>query len=89
MRLIGRESLREVSREATSRQWVIHWTSELANAHWKRPNDVLQQFPKCVQRPDGSFAFPVKGGPVAIATVFHFPLGIALILGTTTIVEKS
>lgn len=85
MRLIGKENIRGFGGDGASQQWLAYWISELTHAHWKRPSDVWDQFPRCKQRADGSFAFPVREGPHAIVAIFHFSLGIALIQGTAQI----
>jgi mRNA-degrading endonuclease HigB of HigAB toxin-antitoxin module len=85
MRVIGRENIQGLSEDLDSRRWVRHWLAELMQAHWKRPSDVLQQFPRCKQHEGNRFEFPISNGRQAIATVFHFPLGIAFVHGITIV----
>ena len=82
MRLMGRENLQALYLDETARGWVACWVDEVAHAHWKRPRDVNEQFPKSRQQGDGSFIFLLPDGTRAIVASFHFSLGIALIQKT-------
>jgi mRNA-degrading endonuclease HigB of HigAB toxin-antitoxin module len=85
MRVIGKQKLTAAKGDVLSRRWIACWTTEVSQAHWKRPGDVRLQFPKCREAKDGSFVFPILEGPHAVRAVFQFPIGVALILGITQI----
>lgn len=61
-------------------KWVPGWVAELRDAHWKRPSDVVGQFPKARQENDGTFLFPIAGRPAGIHALIVFPRGLVLIL---------
>jgi len=81
MRLIGRERLASLSQEGgDTAKWIISWVAEIRDAHWKRPADVVVQFPRALQRSDGTFLFPIRQRPVAVHVLMVFPQGLALVL---------
>ncbi len=80
MRLIGREKLLRLrDKGAEAERWVRSWVAEVAEAHWRKPDDVTSQFPNARQRSEGYFVFPVGQCGVAILLHIAFPQGIALI----------
>lgn len=82
MRLIGRERLNGFSGgDPTVIRWVVSWVAELQAAHWRKPSDVLKQFPSAKQRENGTFVFVCMAANVGICVCFAFPRGIALICG--------
>jgi mRNA-degrading endonuclease HigB of HigAB toxin-antitoxin module len=82
MRLIGRAKLKAiVPYDEAAAKWIGGWSSELCDAHWKRPTDVTNRFPKVCLQDDGSFLFPVPRSGVGIVVRFRFAQEIALISG--------
>lgn len=80
MRLIGKSKLkRAVELHPTARLWVNSWTVEVAQARWKHPTEVREQFPRVQLRPSGSFAFPVADTGSDLVLSIAFPVGVAVI----------
>lgn len=80
MRLIGRHNLSPLWQEEESiRKWLTNWAAEICDAHWKRPSDVTNQFPKVRQGPGGCFLFPIAKHPAVIRVLICFPQGVVLI----------
>lgn len=81
MRLIGRAKLVALGeQDRDTAKWVANWVAELRDAHWKRPADVIAQFPKVRQQKNGTFLFPVPKCQVGIHVLIAFSLGVALII---------
>jgi mRNA-degrading endonuclease HigB of HigAB toxin-antitoxin module len=80
MRLIGKERLLswQVERSA-ARTWLINWISEISEANWKSPLDVVRQFPRARQKGDSRFVFEVEEGVAEIDLLVAFPQAIALV----------
>jgi mRNA-degrading endonuclease HigB of HigAB toxin-antitoxin module len=80
MRLIGRERLDQLKgRGAEVESWVRNWVAEVADAHWRRPEDVAEQFPSACHRGRGCFLFPIAQYPAVIQLEIAFAQGVALI----------
>lgn len=80
MRLLGLHVLAPLEEHGPStRAWIIHWVAELKSAHWKRPNDVQNQFPRVVHDDAGLYRFPVAGLAIFVHVHVSFLRGIALI----------
>ena len=81
MRLIGRARLTSLSgQDRDTARWIANWTTELRDAHWKRPADVAAQFPGVCRQDNGTFLFPVPRREARIHVVMEFSRGVALIL---------
>lgn len=80
MRLIGCEKLASAKSIGLDLQrWVLSWTAEVKNAHWKQPSDVCDQFPNVLHEGDSLFLFPIRQCGFAVQVLIAFPQGIALI----------
>jgi len=77
MRLIGREKLKRVSDEVD--RWICSWCAEVAQAHWRRPEDLTEQFPNARTRPEGDFLFPIGRSGYSLLLQVAFAQGVALI----------
>ncbi len=83
MRLIGREKLTTLSgQDRDTARWVASWSAELLGANWKRPADVVLQFPRASQKLDGIFMFQPPNKAIEIDALISFPRGIILIVST-------
>lgn len=78
MRLIGRDKLRQIGGDVD--RWVRSWCCEVVHAHWRRPEDVIEQFPNACARPEGDFIFPIGASDYSVRLQVAFPQGVALIL---------
>jgi mRNA interferase HigB len=52
----------------------------VANAHWRRPEDVISQFPNARARAGGDFVFPIGTSGYWLRLQVAFAQGVALIL---------
>jgi mRNA interferase HigB len=78
MKLIGRDKLKRGTEDVD--RWLRGWCSEVARAHWRRPEDVTEQFPNAKSRPDGDFLFPIGTSGYRLRLQVAFAQGVALIL---------
>lgn len=78
MRLIGRQKLRRISVEVD--RWICSWSSEVLHAHWRRPEDIVEQFPNALPQPPGNFLFPIGASGYSLLVQIAFAQGVALIL---------
>jgi len=86
VRVIGRERLALLCGDGgDTARWVSSWLAELRDAHWKRPADVIVQFPKARPQRDGSFLFPVPRQERGIQVLVAFSHGLALVLAVTVL----
>lgn len=86
MRLIGRARLASLSgQDRDTARWVANWTTEIRDAHWKRPADVAAQFPGVRRQGDGTFLFRVPRRQASIQVLMAFTRGVALILAVEAI----
>ncbi|MDX2142510.1 MAG: hypothetical protein SFV19_04070 [Rhodospirillaceae bacterium] len=86
MRLIGREKLLPLqSCDRATAKWVVNWTAEIRDAHWKRASDVIDQFPRTLHQADGTFLFLLPQREVGIQVLMVFPRGVALIVEIKTL----
>ena len=82
MRLVGKEKLQHLIRtDESARTWVRAWTTELASASWKQPEDVSYQFPNSRQSDSGQFVFPINNCDKEVCLQIAFQQGIAVITG--------
>jgi len=82
MRLVGKERLqRLMSSDEPARIWLCAWVAELANANWKQPTDVSQQFPNAQQSESGDFVFPIANCNKEVCIQIAFQQGVAVITG--------
>lgn len=80
VRLIGRAKLRRLKGTGEqTEKWVRSWASEVMNAHWKQPSDVVKQFPKAKHDGEGLFFFPVGECNWTIHLLITFSQGVALV----------
>lgn len=85
MRLIGREKLNNLGgMEAEVEKWVRAWVAEVADAHWRQPNDVTEQFPNAKYQGQGCFVFPIGHCQLTIQLRVAFAHGVALISDLNT-----
>ena len=85
MRLIGREKLNRLKGKGTeAEKWAKAWVAEVAEAHWRRPDDVTEQFPSAQPHGHNCFLFPISNCQLAIQLRIAFPQGIALISDLNT-----
>ncbi|MGE8453941.1 MAG: type II toxin-antitoxin system HigB family toxin [Pseudomonadales bacterium] len=78
MKLIGRDKLKHGAQDVD--RWLCAWCSEVAHANWRRPEDVIEQFPNVRTRPGGDFLFPIGTSGYCLLLQVAFAHGIALIL---------
>jgi len=80
MRLIGLEKLSQLrDKGEQTEKWILSWIAEVRDAHWKRPVDVRNQFPKARHDGEGRFMFSVANSQWIICLLVTFQHGIALI----------
>ncbi|WP_312316187.1 hypothetical protein [Stenotrophomonas sp.] len=78
MKLIGRDKLKRGHEDVD--RWLRSWCSEVAHAHWRRPEDVTEQFPNATTNASGDFLFPMGASGYWLRLQIAFAQGIALIL---------
>ncbi|MBC9116298.1 hypothetical protein NIPOLPBK_02767 [Stenotrophomonas maltophilia] len=78
MKLIGRDKLKRETEYVD--RWLRGWCTEVAHAHWRRPEDVTEQFPSALPRPSGDFVFPIGTSGHWVRLQIAFVQGVALIL---------
>jgi len=78
MKLIGRDKLKRGIEDVD--RWLRGWCSEVATAHWRRPEDVTKQFPNARSRPGGNFFFPIETSGYWLQLQVAFAQGVVLIL---------
>ena len=78
MRLIGRDKLKRIGGDVD--RWLRGWCTEVSHAHWRRTEDLTEQFPNVQVRPQGDFLFPIGTSGYAVVLQIAFAQGIALIL---------
>ncbi|MFT4180104.1 MAG: type II toxin-antitoxin system HigB family toxin [Thermomonas sp.] len=78
MKLIGRDKLKRVGDDVD--RWLRSWCAEVAHAHWRRPEDLTDQFPNAQTSPEGDFAFPIGTSGYWVRLQVAFAQGVALIL---------
>lgn len=78
MKLIGRDKLKRGTEDVD--RWLRSWCSEVAQAQWRRPEDVTEQFPKVQTRAGGDFLFPIGTSGYWLRLQVAFAQGVALIL---------
>ena len=78
MRLIGRDKLKRIGGDVD--RWLRSWCSEVAHAHWRRAQDVTDQFPNARARSGSDFLFPIGNSGYSVRLQVAFAQGIALIL---------
>lgn len=78
MRLIGRDKLGRVSGDVD--RWLRIWCAEVAHAHWRRPQDLTDQFPNVEAHPGGDFLFPIGASGYWVRIQVAFAQGVAVIL---------
>lgn len=83
MRLIGREKLNRL-RGKGAEVWARAWVAEVAEAHWRKPDDVTEQFPNAHHQGHDCFLFPIGHCQLAIQLRIAFAQGIALISDLNT-----
>lgn len=82
MRLVGREKLQSIMcSNELARVWLCAWVAEFADASWRQPADVLQQFPNVRESGSGQFYFPIANCNQEVCIQIAFPQGIAVIVG--------
>ena len=83
MRLIGRDKLKRAGGDVD--RWLRSWCAEVAHAHWRRAQDVTDQFPNAREHSNGDFFFPVGATGYLVRLQVAFPQGVALILDMSKI----
>lgn len=78
MKLIGRDKLKRGVGDVD--RWLRSWCSEVADAHWRFSEDVINQFPNARAQPDGDFVFPIGTSGYWLRLRIAFAHGVALIL---------
>lgn len=78
MKLIGRDKLKHVGGEVD--RWLRSWCAEVTQAHWRRPEDITDQFPNAQTRPGDDFSFPIGTSGYWVRLQVAFAQGVALIL---------
>lgn len=85
MRLIGREKLNSLRGQGgAAEKWARSWVAEVAEAHWRQPGDVTEQFPNALHQGHGHFLFPIGHCKQAIKVQVAFAQRIALISDLNT-----
>jgi hypothetical protein len=85
MRLLGRNRLDPLyARGVAIRTWTLSWVSEVLNATWSCPADVIVQFPNLSQENGNLFIFPVISSTSSIALLIAFPQQIAVVAALRT-----
>ena len=80
MRIIGKGKLQRllISEEAAC-AWIRAWVAELANANWKRSEDVSNQFPNVRQLDTNHYVFAIENSTNEVYLKIAFQQGIAVI----------
>lgn len=80
MKLLGRNKLQLLrGLDTTTDVWLVNWISEVVNASWKHPDDVIRQFPSVTAANADVFLFRVASQPRSIQLSIMFPLSIAVV----------
>jgi mRNA-degrading endonuclease HigB of HigAB toxin-antitoxin module len=86
MRLLGRNHLQKIrGLNAQTDSWLTTWASEVANANWKAPVDLVKQYRSVVEQGASTYLFQIGAFDGFIELQVAFPQGIALI----TAIKKS
>lgn len=78
MRLIGRDKLKRMGGDVD--RWLRSWCSEVVHAHWRRPEDITEQYPNAQVRAEGDILFPIGASGYSVRLQVAFAQGVALIL---------
>lgn len=84
MKLVGKDKLQDIltstdPADEWDQVWVKSWVAEMLNANWKRPNDILNQFPNVRITPDDYYVFPINDREREVYTQIAFQQGITII----------
>jgi hypothetical protein len=81
MKLLGRDKLQSLlGLDEQTDKWIRGWMSEVVNANWKDPLDVLHQFPHAKRASSGIFHFRVASQPKLIEVSMTFPKATAIVI---------
>ena len=87
MKLIGRNRLKGLyGMDKQTDAWLYNWVSELANANWKVPQDVLQQYPKAMFTTGDKFLFKIAEQPHWIEVAITFKPPVVLVVGFRNVI---
>jgi len=82
MRLVGKEKLQHlICSDKSAQAWLCAWIAEVADANWKQPEDVSNQFPNARKSDFGRFVFPIANCKKEVCIQIAFHQGIAVITG--------
>ncbi|MCK8688138.1 type II toxin-antitoxin system HigB family toxin [Pseudomonas umsongensis] len=80
MRLLGRDKLLPLKGKSEQiDKWISSWVSEIANANWKSPDELIEQYPNAQKVKEGHFSFCVCSSRYFIELTIAFAQGIAII----------
>jgi len=80
MKLLGRNRLQALyGLDDQTDKWLCSWVSEISNANWKHPKDVLLQFPQARSMTNGIFLFRPGLHSQYIEVSMMFPLAMAIV----------
>ncbi|HCP54674.1 MAG: hypothetical protein CMK72_18425 [Pseudomonadaceae bacterium] len=80
MRLLGRDQLLPLKGKSEQiDKWISSWVSEIANANWKSPDELIEQYPSVQKLEEGHFSFCVSSSHHFIGLKIAFAQGIAII----------
>lgn len=82
MRIVGKEKIQHLlGSNGQERVWLRAWLAEVANANWKDPRDIFDQFPKSFHVNPCTFTFPINNTDKHVCIQIAFPQGVAIIIG--------
>jgi mRNA interferase HigB len=80
MKLLGRNRLQALyGLDDQTDIWLRSWVSEISDANWKHPKDVLRQFPQAKCITNGIFLFRPGLRTQYIEVSMMFPLAMAIV----------
>ena len=86
MRLLGRNHRQKIrGLDAQTDSWLTIWASEVSNASWKAPVDLVKQYRSVVEQDASTYLFQIGAFDGFIELQVAFPQGVALI----TAIKKS
>ena len=80
MVLIGRQIIEDFKQvHADVRTHVDAWTAEVTTAHWQKPSDVKQRYPKASILPGNQVVFDLKGNNYRLLVQIAYQTGTVMV----------
>ncbi|WP_410174083.1 type II toxin-antitoxin system HigB family toxin [Marinobacter salarius] len=81
MRLVGRERVSSSNiGDPSAQAWLSVWMSEISEAQWSSPCDLLDHYPSAQDQGNGMFLFSIGDRGLYLEVLISFSQKIACIL---------